>query len=65
MINIAHFDDVELYLNETARLLRPAGFEVVKTAKSLREAKIIIPTLPNLGVVLALIDGDIGGEDIV
>ena len=65
MINIAHFDDVELYLTDTARLLRPSGFEVVRTAKSLREAKIVIPTLLSLGVVLALIDGDIGGKDIV
>lgn len=64
MINIAHFDNDPLVISNTKKFLQPAGIDVVVEAMSLRDAKIIIPTLLDYAVVLALIDGDIGGAEI-
>lgn len=63
-INIAHFDNNPLVISNTKKFLQPAGIDVVAEAKSLRDARVVIPTLLELGVVLALIDGDIGGAEI-
>lgn len=63
-LNIAHFDNDQLVLKNTKKFLSNAEISIVAEASSLRESKVIIPTLLDLGVVLALIDGDIGGEEI-
>lgn len=64
LINIAHFDNELLVLQNTEKFLKPAGINIVSKAESLKDAQVIIPTLLDLGVVLALIDGDIGGAKI-
>lgn len=63
-IKIAHFDNEPLVLQNTEKFLNPAGINIVRKAESLKDARVIIPTLLDLGVVLALIDGDIGGAEI-
>ncbi|MBP9702743.1 hypothetical protein KBD69_03580 [Candidatus Woesebacteria bacterium] len=64
MINIAHFDNDPLVFRNTEKFLKPAGINIVRKVESLKDARVIIPTLFDLGVILALIDGDIGGEEI-
>ncbi len=64
MIKIAHFDNDPIVFDNTEKFLSKVGISVVAKALSISEAKVIIPTLTDLDVVLALIDGDIGGTEI-